>query len=96
MFVITNLKQSHAAVLQKLTVAQLVNKFPAIYEKFSVPIKITAGPYPEPDESSLHPHYFCKIHFNILPSMPRSPKQSSLQLTQLHIKNFSSTLSHNF
>jgi hypothetical protein len=26
----------------------------------------TTGPYPEPDELRTHPHYFFKIHFNII------------------------------
>jgi len=42
------------------------------------------SPYPEPDESSPHPHTLFKVQFNtVLPSTPRSPKFSSLQVFRL-------------
>jgi hypothetical protein len=52
-----SMKQSH---LQKLIVVQLLKKFPAFYEtrKFIIIFshKPATGHYPEPYDSSSHPH----------------------------------------
>jgi hypothetical protein len=55
--------------LEKLTVAQLVNNFPAFYGtlKFLQCSKESAtGPCSELDESSSNSHIFFNIHFNII------------------------------
>ena len=55
------------AVHQKLTVFQLVNKFPHFMEPRGSSQQLTHCPYPEPDQSSPCPlSHFSKISFNII------------------------------
>jgi hypothetical protein len=69
-------------LLEKLTISQLVKKFPAFYGTLepegSLPHSQVPAtcPYPEPAQSSPYPHIL-NIHLNIiLPSMPGSPQWS--------------------
>jgi hypothetical protein len=69
-------------LLEKLTVAQLVMKFPAFYGTWrfiamsQVPDK---GAHPKPDESNPHPHTL-RLSNVVLPSIPKSSKWFSLQV----------------
>jgi hypothetical protein len=68
---------SWTILLDKQTVAQLLNKFPIFYGtwKFITSLQQPAsGPYPEANDSSPSPPIPFKIHFNIiLPSMSSRP-----------------------
>jgi hypothetical protein len=55
--------------LEKLTVAQLVNKFHTFMKhngSLPWPQEPATGPYPETDIQSIFSHYFFKIRFNII------------------------------
>jgi len=57
-------------LLEKLTVTQLVKKFPTSLSYSQEPV---TGPYPEPDEFIPHlPTHFPKIYRKVFPSTPRS------------------------
>jgi len=86
--------------LEKLTVSQLLNKFPTFCRTLKF-ITMTNGPYPEAHELSPHPLiFFLKIHSNIiLPSMPRSSSSllqgclPGLSLNLLSLHTLSTSLS---
>ena len=64
----------------KLTILQLVTKFPTFYGTQSSSLhsqQPSTCSYPKQDQSNPFPFNWCKIYFNIiLPSMPRSSKWS--------------------
>ena len=78
-YLLTHSLTPHSTVLlEKLTVSQLVNKFPTFYgtRRFITTFKSAHKLYHsrlDPDHTPTS--YFLKLHLNIiLPSMPQSPK----------------------
>jgi hypothetical protein len=90
---------SSTSLIQKLTVAQPVQKFPALYGAPRFTVVVTwalLAPNPEPDKSNHNstPH-FLTIHLSITLPMPRSSKLF-LPPRNLWVTNLYRIQSHEF